>query len=140
MPKDSIVAVLNGDMIGRNHPDSAALLGVQPPHRNSRALAEMALRANEQVTRFALDTLWDRPEHREGWYFRSDHLPYARAGIPALFFSTLLHADYHTPEDDPERIDITKLRRMTHWMYGTGWAVGNVAARPTVDPGFHLGR
>ena len=33
--KSSIVAVLNGDMIGRNNPDSAALLGVQPPHKNS---------------------------------------------------------------------------------------------------------
>ncbi|MFX8519955.1 M28 family peptidase, partial [Acinetobacter baumannii] len=35
VPKESIVAVLNGDMIGRNNPDSAALLGSQPPHRNS---------------------------------------------------------------------------------------------------------
>ena len=33
--KASIVAVLNGDMIGRNNPDSAGLLGVQPPHKNS---------------------------------------------------------------------------------------------------------
>jgi Zn-dependent M28 family amino/carboxypeptidase len=138
--KDSIVAVLNGDMIGRNHPDTAALLGVQPPHRNSAALADMALRANALVTRFIIDSTWDRPSHNEGWYFRSDHLPYARAGIPALFFSTLLHSDYHTPEDDPERIDIVKLRRMTHWMYATGWAVGNVPERPRVDPGFQLER
>ncbi len=36
--KNSIVAVLNGDMIGRNHVDSAALLGVNPPHRNSQNL------------------------------------------------------------------------------------------------------
>jgi hypothetical protein len=140
VPKDSIAAVLNGDMIGRNHPDSAALLGAQPPHRNSAALAEMALRANSIITRFSIDTLWDRPTHPEGWYFRSDHLPYARAGIPALFFSTLLHADYHTPEDDPEKIDIVKLRRMTQWMYATGWAAGNVTQRPRVDPGFQLER
>ena len=34
---EKIVAVLNGDMIGRNNTDSAALLGVKPPHRSSSA-------------------------------------------------------------------------------------------------------
>jgi hypothetical protein len=140
VPRGSIVAVLNGDMIGRNHPDTAALLGSQPPHRNSSELTAMALAANDRVTRFVVDSSWDRPTHREGWYFRSDHLPYARAGIPALFFSTLLHADYHTPKDEPDRIDIMKLRKMTQWMYATGWAVGNAAQRPAVDPGFKLER
>jgi hypothetical protein len=42
VPKGSLVAVLNGDMMGRNHPDTAALLGSVPPHRNSTALVEMA--------------------------------------------------------------------------------------------------
>jgi Zn-dependent M28 family amino/carboxypeptidase len=32
VPRDQIVAVLNADMIGGNHPDTAGLLGVQPPH------------------------------------------------------------------------------------------------------------
>jgi hypothetical protein len=140
VPRESIVAVLNGDMMGRNHPDSAALLGVIPPHRNSTALAQMALDANRHLTQFAIDSTWDRPEHREGWYFRSDHLPYARASIPALFFSSLLHPDYHTPLDEPERIDVPKLTRMTRWMYGTGWAVAVVPQRPGIDPGFRLER
>jgi len=140
VPLSSLAAVLNGDMIGRNHPDSAALLGVQPPHRNSRALVEMAYEANRSVAGFAIDTLWDRPSHPEGWYFRSDHLPYARAGVPALFFTTLLHADYHTPRDEPSRIDIVKLARMTRWMYATGWAVATAPQRPTIDPGFRLER
>ena len=140
VPKESLVAVLNGDMIGRNHPDSAALLGSIPPHRNSTALVEMALDANRRHARFALDTTWDDPAHPEGWYFRSDHLPYARAGVPAIFFTTLLHPDYHTPDDEPERIDLAKLTRMTQWMYATGWAVANAAQRPRVDPGFKLER
>ncbi|MEJ7813208.1 MAG: M28 family peptidase, partial [Gemmatimonadaceae bacterium] len=38
VPLAQVVAVLNGDMIGRNHPDSASLLGSQPPHRNSSDL------------------------------------------------------------------------------------------------------
>ncbi|HEV7590543.1 MAG TPA: M28 family peptidase [Longimicrobium sp.] len=140
VPKSSIVAVLNGDMIGRNAPGAAALLGVVPPHRNSTALVEMALAANRRVGGFALDSTWDSPAHPEGWYFRSDHLPYARAGIPAVFFTTLLHPDYHTPRDEAARIDYAKLTRMTRWMYATGWAVANTTARSAIDAGFRLER
>jgi Peptidase family M28 len=140
VPRASIAAVLNADMIGRNSPDSAALLGVQPPHRNSSALVAMALAANASVSRFALDTTWDRPSHLEGWYFRSDHLPYARAGVPSLFFTTLLHPDYHTPKDEPDRIDVAKLARVARWMYATGWMVSETPARPGVDAGFRLER
>ena len=140
VPLTSIVAVLNGDMIGRNNPDSAALLGTQPPHKNSTALAQMALDANTRVTHFLIDSTWDRPTHREGWYYRSDHLPYACMHVPSLFFSTLLHPDYHTPRDEPQRIDIAKLARMTRWMYATGWEVANASQRPGLDRGFQLER
>ncbi|MFN8355977.1 MAG: M28 family peptidase [Spirosomataceae bacterium] len=140
VPKESIAAVLNIEMIGRNAPDSAALLGSQPPHRNSLPLVNEALEVNNSLTHFKLDTLWDRPDHPEGWYFRSDHLPYARLNIPAICFTTLLHADYHTPKDEPERIDIQKLANMTRWIYLTGWAVANKDERPTIDKNFKLER
>jgi Zn-dependent M28 family amino/carboxypeptidase len=140
VPAASIVAVLNGDMMGRNAPDSAALLGSQSPHRNSSELVAMAMEANNEGPKFNLDTLWDKPTHVEGWYFRSDHLPYARAGFPALFYTSLLHPDYHTPMDEADRIDYPKLKRMTEWMYRTGWKVANTAKRPAVDLGFKLER
>lgn len=140
VPIGAIVTVLNGDMIGRNHPDSAALLGSVPPHRNSADLVRWALDANAAGPRFRLDTLWDKPAHVEGWYFRSDHLPYARLGIPSLMYTTLLHPDYHTPRDNAARIDYEKLRKMAEWMYRTGWTVANAPHRPTTDPGFKLER
>jgi len=140
VPLKSIAAVLNGDMIGRNDPDTAALLGATAPHRNSPELVDIAFKANSEVTKFKIDTSWDDPQHREGWYYRSDHLPYARVGVPALFFTTLLHADYHTPFDNPDRIDIDKLTRMTKWMYATGRAVADADKMPAVDPNFKLER
>lgn len=140
VPISSIVAVLNGDMMGRNDPKTAALLGALPPHRNSPDLVEMAHQANQAVTQFEVDSSWDEPTHREGWYYRSDHLPYARVGIPAIFFSTLLHPDYHTPFDNPDRIDIAKLTKMTKWMYATGRAVAERDTRPALDPAFKLER
>jgi hypothetical protein len=140
VPLSQMAAVLNGDMIGRNHPDTASLLGIQPPHRNSATLVQMALDANNRTGKFVLDSLWDRPTHPEGWYFRSDHVPYARLNVPALFFSTNLHNDYHTARDNPDRIDYAKLTRMTRWMYLTGWIVANVRERPAIDAGFQLER
>jgi hypothetical protein len=140
VPLNSIVAVLNGDMMGRNDPNTAALLGALPPHRNSPEFVAMAHSANAAVSKFTIDSSWDDPNHREGWYYRSDHLPYARADIPALFFTTLLHADYHTPFDNPDRIDTGKLTKMTRWMYATGRLAAEADKAPAVDPTFKLER
>ena len=140
VPIKQIVAVLNGDMIGRNHPDSAALLGVMPPHRNSLDLVTMALAANKEGPAFKLDTSYDKVTHVEGWYFRSDHLPYARLGIPAIMYTSLLHPDYHTPADNAANIDYPKLKKMADWMYRTGYKVANAPKRPATDAHFKLER
>lgn len=140
VPQGSIVAVLNADMIARNHPDSAAILGMLPPHKNSTDLVEMALAANAAVAGFSLDTLWDSPDHPEGFFFRSDHRPYAEIGIPVLFYTTLLHPTYHTPLDETELIDFAKLYRMTRWMYATGWEAAQADVRPRIDAGWTYSR
>jgi len=45
-----------------------------------------------------------RPDQR--FFFRSDNLPFAQAGIPAHTLSSFnLHEDYHTPDDEADRID-----------------------------------
>jgi len=140
VPIQSITAVLNGDMIGRNTIDSASILGVQPPHRNSVDLVNMAMAANKEGPNFKLDTTWDRPTHIEGWYFRSDHLPYARLGIPSIMYTTLLHPDYHTPQDNAQNVNYPKLKKMADWMYRTGWKVANAETRPATDKNFKLER
>ena len=140
VPINSIVAVLNGDMIGRNNIDSAAVLGVQAPHRNSADLVKMVLDANNEGPKFKLDTTYDKVTHVEGWYFRSDHLPYARLGIPAIMYTSLLHEDYHTPLDNAENINYPKLKKMADWMYRTGYKVANATNRPAKDNGFKLER
>ena len=140
IPIKSIVTVLNGDMIGRNNIDSATILGSIPPHRNSLELVNMAFAANKEGPKFILDSTWDRVTHVEGWYFRSDHLPYARLGIPSLMYTTLLHPDYHTPQDNAQNINYTKLKKMADWMYRTGYKVANAPVRPATDKDFKLER
>jgi hypothetical protein len=34
---------------------------------------------------------------------RSDNWPFLQHGIPAVFLTTGLHPDYHTPDDDTAR-------------------------------------
>lgn len=138
--KENIVAVLNGDMIGRNSLDEAALLGGNAPHKNSEELVKMAEEANNESTRFKYLKDWDSPNHAEYFYFRSDHLPYAKAGIPAIFFTSVLHDQYHTPQDESENISYKKLYKMTEWMYRTSWKVANETERPKVIPDFTLER
>lgn len=140
VPQNSIVAVINADMIGRNNLDSAALLGASPPHMNSNDMVAMAHEANKEGSKFLIDTLWDRPEHSEYFYFRSDHLPYARLGIPAIYFTSTLHHEYHTPMDDADGIDIKKLTRMTQWIYRTGWKIANRPQKPRLVENFRLER
>ncbi|ASW74273.1 peptidase M28 [Chryseobacterium piperi] len=140
VPKEQIVAVLNGDMIGRNSLDEAALLGGNTPHKNSEELVKMAEDANNESTKFKYLKDWDSPTHAEYFYFRSDHLPYAKAGIPAIFFTSVLHDQYHTPQDESENINYKKLYKMTEWMYRTSWKVANENERPKVIPNFTLER
>lgn len=140
VPRESIVAVLNADMIGANAPDSAALLGVIPPHRSSSDLVNIALEANAKGPKFKLDTGWDKASHPEGWYFRSDHYPYAKKNIPALFYSSLPHALYHTPADESQTLSIEKITKFARWMYLTGIEVANREQRPALEPGFKLER
>lgn len=140
VPKDKIVAVLNGDMIGRNDNNEAALLGGNAPHKNSEELVKMAEDANNESTKFTYLKDWDSPNHSEYFYFRSDHLPYAKEGIPAIFFTSVLHDQYHTPQDESENINFKKLYKMTEWMYRTSWKVANEKNRPTVIKNFTLER
>lgn len=134
--KEDIVAVLNADLIGRNSIDSAAILGTLGANNTSKLLTKMALEANNEGPKFKLDTVWDNPNHKEGFLYRSDHAPFLKQGIPAVFYTTLLHPDYHTPKDDPEHIDYKKLRKVTEWMYRTSWKVSNSTERPVINPDF----
>jgi Zn-dependent M28 family amino/carboxypeptidase len=53
-----------------------------------------------------------RGQNQVDWASASDHAPFARAGIPFLFFGVDSHKDYHTPQDDWQRINPAYLQRM----------------------------
>jgi len=65
---------------------------------------------------------------------------HALLGIPAIMYTSLLHPDYHTPQDNAESINYPKLKKMADWLYRTGWKVANAAVRPATDKDFKLER
>ena len=127
VPLDSIAAQLNADMIGRNHADSLYIVGpAAAPKGQSRLLGDVVDSVNSTATRpFIFNREWDSPIHPEQIYFRSDHYMYARKGVPIVFFTTGLHADYHKPSDDVAKIDFEKMVRVAELMRRAGWAVAN---------------
>ena len=81
-------------------------------------LARIFGRANETI-RLTIKEDYDRDS--QGLLHRSDNWPFLEHGIPAVFLTTGLHPDYHTPDDDTERIDFAKLERITELAGRAAW-------------------
>ena len=132
VPVDSIVAMINADMIGRNHADSLYIVGpAAAPDNQSRVLGAIVDSVNAALPRpFAFNREWDDPAHPEQIYYRSDHYNYATRGVPVVFFTSGLHEDYHKVSDEPAKIDFAKMRRVAELFVEVGRAVGDRRARP----------
>ncbi|MGQ0641053.1 MAG: M28 family peptidase [Gemmatimonadaceae bacterium] len=132
VPIDSIVAQINADMIGRNHPDSLHVVGPgAAPNGQSRVLGQVVDSVNAlQGKPFVFNREWDTLTHPERSYYRSDHFHYATKGIPIVFLTTGLHPQYHQVTDEAPLIDYAKLARVSTLMYDLGIALGKRASRP----------
>ena len=129
VPRDSIVAQLNMDMIGRggaadvtgNNKDGGKLRG-GPATCSSSARAGCPRELGEpgrdgephrQATASRFDYSMDANGHPQNIYCRSDHYEYARYGIPIIFFTTGGHADYHQVTDEPQYIDYDRAAQVS---------------------------
>jgi len=148
VPRDSIVAQLNMDMIGRGGandetgrtkdgtpihggPDYLQLVGSR---RLSTELGDIV----EQVNRdgghnLKFDYSIDADGHPANIYCRSDHYEYARYGIPITFFTTGLHSDYHQVTDEPQYIEYEHMARVTRLVEDIALHVADLDHRVAVD-------
>ncbi|MFL5385136.1 MAG: M20/M25/M40 family metallo-hydrolase [Longimicrobiaceae bacterium] len=127
IPLDRIVANVNIDMIGRNNPDSVVVIG--KTYSSLGATANAVQRAHPELHLTLSDDIW--PQER--FFFRSDHFNFARKEVPAIFFFSGVHADYHRPSDEVAKIDFDKLTRIARMAFFVAWDVANAPARPTWD-------
>jgi hypothetical protein len=139
VPRDSIVAQLNMDMIGRGGPQDEKgggpgylqLIGSRRLSTELGNLVESV--AKTEPTPFHFDYSYDANGHPEQYYCRSDHYEYARYGIPITFFSTGGHRDYHQVTDEPQYIDYDQLARVTTLVQDVALRIANLDHRLVVD-------
>lgn len=139
VPRDSIVAQLNMDMIGRG--GASDFVGGGPTYlqlvgsrRLSTELGDIVEAVNRDETRpMKFDYTLDANGHPERIYCRSDHYNYARYGIPITFFTTGLHMDYHQLTDEPQYIDYVHMRDVAQLVHDVALRVGNLDHRVVVD-------
>ncbi|MEP7366674.1 MAG: M28 family peptidase [Acidobacteriota bacterium] len=143
-PLDKTVAALNMDMIGRNEevPENGGrrFYGMKPQQAASNAnsvhvmgysfspdLAAVVKKANAEID---LTLRMDYDNNRGNLVRRSDQWPFLQSKVPAVFFHTGLHPDYHRMGDRPEKIEYGKMERIARLVYQTSWDVANAQGRP----------
>jgi Peptidase family M28 len=137
--RDSIVAQLNIDMIGRGEPDDIAgggpgYLQLIGSRRLSTELGDIVEAVNrEQAPSFRFDYGYDADGHPDNYYCRSDHYMYARFGIPIAFFTSGSHRDYHQVTDEPQYIDYDKMAHVSRLVATTALRVAALDHRVVVD-------
>jgi hypothetical protein len=80
---------------------------------------------NNKYTKLRIDYTYNTKTHPERWYYRSDHLPYAQLGIPAVWVFCGATEDYHQTTDTFDRVDLNKMEKVTRLVYLTGYEIGN---------------
>jgi hypothetical protein len=137
--RDSIVAQLNMDMVGRGGvhdeeqggPGYLQLIGSR---RLSTELGDLVESIGKtQPMPFKFDYSYDANGHPQQYYCRSDHYEYARYGIPITFFSTGGHRDYHQVTDEPQYIDFAQMARVATLVRDVTLKVANLDHRIVVD-------
>ena len=104
LPVEKCFAMNNCDMIGRNDPKKLIIGVEKDPSLEPKYPKWVAL--VKDVEKKAGMT-WDWSSF-DSFIKRSDHWPFMEKGVPALFFTAGLHADYHRETDDIEKINFAK--------------------------------
>jgi Peptidase family M28 len=139
VPRDSIVAQINIDMVGRGaatdlRAGSESYLQLVGSRRLSTELGDLTETVNKtEPVPFTLDYTFDANGHPENIYCRSDHYNYARYGIPVVFLTTGLHGDYHQVTDEPQYIDYPHMARVGRFVLDLTRRVADLDHRPVVD-------
>jgi len=134
IPVENIAAVINLDMVGRTRTAEDAesdrsgltILGGD----SVKVIGGMQSTVLMDISKLTLDEMGLIGNYRyndlndpERYFFRSDHISFARKDIPVLFYSTGTHRDYHKVTDEEQLIDYDKFLKMTRFSYKVGFNV-----------------
>lgn len=133
-------AQINFDMIGRDEqasPQTEGLIEI-PKDTTNRLNLIGALYSpsydrvvKEENKRVGL-TLDDRFDHESALnvFFRSDQFPFVLKNVPAFWWFTGFHPDYHHVTDTAEKIDYAKMTKILQLAYLSAWRFSDDAQTP----------
>jgi hypothetical protein len=148
VPLARTAAVLNMDMVGRNEevPVGGGRrfrgLELQTAESNNNSVNIMGYtyspdlrnEVEEANEPYGLRLKMDYDNNPSNLLRRSDQWPFLQNRVPALFFHTGLHPDYHTPYDRPEKINYPKLETIARLVHQVSWNLADSPVRPRYAP------
>ncbi len=127
---------LNIDMIGRTdtlHSKGEKYVYLIGSNRMSSDLHQISENTNSSYCNLTLDYTYNDPDHKLNLYRRSDHYNFIKKGVPAIFYFSGLHADYHKPTDTFNKIEGELLAKRTQLVFLTLWELANRVHKITLD-------
>lgn len=135
-PLENTIVNVNVDMIGRvdeKHEDNPKYIYVIGADRLSSELHEINEAANKKHTQVDLDYTFNAEDDPNQFYYRSDHYNFAEKGIPAIFYFSGVHKDYHKITDTVDKIMFGKMESIARLIFHTSWELANRDKRIVVD-------
>ncbi|MBV8205392.1 MAG: M28 family peptidase [Acidobacteria bacterium] len=117
-PLEKAVAMLNMDMIGRIQEGKVFIGGTGTGSGFANVLERAQVGKGLKI------------ESSPGGYSSSDHMSFVTARIPALFFFSGLHSDYHKPSDTWEKINADGALRLLDVVQDTALQIASNPERP----------
>jgi hypothetical protein len=130
-PLDTTRAMINFDMIGRNEAESdqtKGLIDIPADTTNRLNLIggyyspdyKRTVEKNNKLVGLDLDDRFDH-ESALNVFFRSDQFPFILKNVPAMWWFTGFHPDYHHTTDTADRINYVKMAKILRLAYLTGY-------------------
>jgi hypothetical protein len=133
-------AMINFDMIGRNEQASdqtTGLIDIAADTTNRLNLIgagyspdyDRTVRTANRSVGLMLDDRFDH-ENALNVFFRSDQFPFVLHDVPAFWFFTGFHPDYHHTTDTADKINYAKMAKILQLAYLSAWRFADDAAVP----------
>ena len=135
-PIAKTITDINIDMIGRHdefHNESSNYVYLIGSDYLSTDLFNICEAANKNYVNLSLDYKFNDRADPNRFYYRSDHYNFAKNGIPSVFLFSGVHADYHKPTDEVDKIEFEALKKRTQLAFSIAWELANRDNRPVVD-------
>jgi hypothetical protein len=138
IPLKNTMVNINVDMVGRTdtkYKDKTDYIYVIGSDRLSKDLHRIHEEVNLGRSGLTLDYTYNSESDPNRYYYRSDHYNFAEKGIPAIFFFSGVHEDYHRITDDADKILYDKTEKVARHIFYLAWELANANDRLKVDQG-----